>query len=209
MVLTVFGATGRTGRRVVERALEAGHEVIAFTRDRAKAPWSHERLRVVEGDARNPDDVDRAVHGADVVVSVLAPWENKPGYPITSATANIVRSMREQGVSRLIASTGAGVTFPQDEPKILNRVIGWMVRTFSTHVYHDMKGTAEQVVNSDLEWTLVRVPVLTEHAPKGEIRVGYVGRGTGTRIARGDLANFILNLVESEKHLHDVPVISN
>lgn len=209
MVLVVFGATGRTGRHVVEGALQAGYHVVAFTRQRAKAPWRHERVQVIEGDARDPDDVDRAVKGADAVVSVLAPPENRPGRPITQAMANIVRSMRAHGVDRLVASTGAGVSFPQDDPKLLNKLIGWMVRTFSRYVYEDMKGAAEQVVTSELDWTLVRVPVLTDDEPKGDIRVGYVGKGTGARLTRRDMAKFILDQVESDKHLHDVPVISN
>jgi uncharacterized protein YbjT (DUF2867 family) len=36
MKIAIFGATGGTGRLVVEQALEAGHEVIAFVRDPSK-----------------------------------------------------------------------------------------------------------------------------------------------------------------------------
>ncbi len=209
MLIVVFGATGRTGRHVVDRALDAGSSVVVFTRDRAKAPWSHARVQVIEGDARDPEDVDRAVQGSDAVVSVLAPAQNESGRPITRATENIVWSMQKHSVRRLVASTGAGVTFPQDQPKVLNKVIGWMVRTFSKHVYEDMKGAAQHVVNSDLDWTLVRVPVLNDDPAKGRIRVGYVGRGTGARLSRADMADFILDLVESGDHVRDVPVISN
>lgn len=209
MVITVFGATGRTGRHVVERALSAGHTVIALVRDREKAHWDYARLRLIEGDALDPDDVDRAVRGAGAVVSVLAPPANHPGKSITHATENIVRAMRNHGVRRLIATTGAGVSFPQDRPTALNKLIGWMVRTFSKHVYEDMKGAAERVSASELDWTLVRVPVLNDGPPMGQIRVGYVGRGTGARLARRDMAAFLLDQLEDESHLHDAPVISN
>lgn len=66
MNLAVFGATGRTGVPLVERALARGHEVVAFARDPAALPASlreQERLAVVEGDAYTGDGVSRAVAG--------------------------------------------------------------------------------------------------------------------------------------------------
>lgn len=56
MKLTVFGATGRTGRYIVSQALDAGHEVTAFVRSRVKLAdqqdLSREQLRIVEGDVK-------------------------------------------------------------------------------------------------------------------------------------------------------------
>ena len=50
MKVLVIGATGGTGRCVVERALQSGHEVTAFARTPQKLTMQHERLRVAQGD---------------------------------------------------------------------------------------------------------------------------------------------------------------
>ena len=71
MKLLVFGATGGTGRRLVQQALEQGHVVTAFARDPSKIKLAHDNLRVVRGDVLQPDSVESAVAGQDAVVSAL------------------------------------------------------------------------------------------------------------------------------------------
>jgi nucleoside-diphosphate-sugar epimerase len=67
----VFGATGGTGRRLVEQALERGHTVTAFARDPGKIQLKHDNLRVAKGDILQPDTVAVAVAGQDAVLSAL------------------------------------------------------------------------------------------------------------------------------------------
>jgi putative NADH-flavin reductase len=67
----VFGATGGTGRRLVEQALKRGHRVTAFARDPAKIQVKHDNLRVAKGDILQPDTVAASVAGQDAVLSAL------------------------------------------------------------------------------------------------------------------------------------------
>ena len=71
MKLLVFGATGGTGRRLVQQALQQGHVVTAFARDPEKIGLTDDNLRVVRGDILDPDSVETAVAGQDAVVSAL------------------------------------------------------------------------------------------------------------------------------------------
>ena len=209
MKLVVFGASGRTGRHVVELALEEGHTVTAFVRDPQKVTWNRPGLELHAGDVRDFADVKAAVEGADAVISTLGPSNNSEERVITRGTQNIVGAMQEHSVNRLVASCGAGVGFPQDDPNLFNKLMGFLVRKLSTNVYEDMKGTAEVIRTSDLGWTIVRVPMLIDGPPKEEIRVGYVGRGTGARITRQDMARFMLEQIDRDEYLQDAPVISN
>ncbi len=65
MNLVVLGATGRTGRLVVEQALAAGHTVTALVRSPEKLTIRNSSLRVVAGSATDAADVSRALAGAD------------------------------------------------------------------------------------------------------------------------------------------------
>ncbi len=72
-----------------------------------------------------------------------------------------------------------------------------------------MRRVAERVRESDRDWTLVRVPMLTGDPGTGDIRAGYLGQGTGPRLSREDMASFIVGQLEDERYLHEAPVISN
>lgn len=91
----------------------------------------------------------------------------------------------------------------------MNRLITLVLKLVAGNVYRDMKAMANRVRESELAWTLVRAPMLTDEPGDGEIRVGYVGEATGPRLSREDLATFMLDQVEDDAYLHDAPVISN
>jgi putative NADH-flavin reductase len=79
MSLTVFGATGGVGREVVTQALDDGRHVTAYVRNPAKLTVTHPNLTVITGELTDRDAVQRAVHGADTVISALGPSLG-PGY---------------------------------------------------------------------------------------------------------------------------------
>ncbi len=112
-------------------------------------------------------------------------------------------------VRRLVQSVGAGVRDPRDEPGLFDRVINVALKPFSRHVYEDMRRTAEIIRASDVDWTLVRVPMLTDDPATGDVKVGYLGQGVGSRVSRADMAAFVLEQVDDDTYLHQAPVISN
>jgi hypothetical protein len=96
--------------------------------------------------------------------------------------------MKTHGVTRLVVSSGAGVGGEGDQPKLVNHLISFALRVAARHVLEDMTRTVHAVRGSDLDWTVVRVPMLTDDPSKGTVRVGRVGVNTGPRITRADLA---------------------
>jgi hypothetical protein len=148
------------------------------------------------------------VEGAQAVISVLGPSQNKPVFTVQQATGHILRAMREHAVRRLVVSAGAGVEVPADDPKLIHRVISLMLKLVSRWVYEDMKATVEIVRRSELDWTIIRVPRLTNAEPVGRVRTGYLGSDIGMSLPRADLAAFILDVTESGEYLQQAPVIS-
>ena len=193
----------------MRQALEADHEVTALVRTPAKLTVNDDRLKVLQGDVTQADQVEEVVAGAEAVISVLGPTSNKPDFMVSQGMGHIIAAMDKHGIRRLVVSAGAGVADPNDDPKLPNKIIGWLVRTFSRYVYEDMVRTVEAVRASDLDWTIVRVPMLTDDAPKGDVKAAYVGKGMGSRLTRTDLAAFMLQQVEDKTYLGQAPAISN
>ena len=71
MKITVFGASGRTGREVVRQALAAGHDVTAFVRDPAKLSVHYDKVSMIKGDVSDSSAVMQGIEGQDAVVSAL------------------------------------------------------------------------------------------------------------------------------------------
>ena len=67
----------------------------------------------------------------------------------------------------------------------------------------------DAIRGSDLDWTLVRAPMLTDDPPAGELKVGYLGQGVGSRLTRGDLAAFVLRQAGDDTYVRQAPVISS
>lgn len=207
--VAIFGATGRAGGHLVQQALERGYCVRALARDPAKLETQDERLVAIQGSLSDKARVEQVIAGADVVLSVLGPTSNEPTFEISQGTETIIAAMKKHGVTRLIISAGAGVGDPEDAPKLFNKLINVALKATARNVYEDMVKTVALVRDSGLDWTVVRVPRLTDGPKTGHIRVGMVGKGTGANLTRADMAEFMLKQIDDGRHLRQAPVISN
>lgn len=208
MKVAVFGATGRTGRLAVERALEAGYEVVAFARDPSRLGIEHERLSVVKGDVLDGERVEAAVAEADVVLLALGHGKGSPENVQTEGTRRVVEAMRRHGVRRLVSLTGAGVRDEEDRPKLADRAIVALLARLQPAVLADARRHAEVIRESGLDWTVVRAPRLTDGPRTGRYRTGYIGRESGTKASRADIAEFMVAQVGDEDWLRRMPVVS-
>lgn len=208
-VVALFGATGKTGSRVLARAVEQGLDVRALVRDPGKLNDSSARLTVIQGDVLDPAAVDETVAGADVVLSLFGQVKGSPFTLQTDGTALIVAAMKRHGVERIVTLSGGGLAAPEDRPGVPDRVIRFLLKTLSGHVLEDAEGHLKVLEASGLEWTVVRGPRLTEKPGKETYRVGWVGVNASTQISRDDLADFILSQVDDRTFLGQLPFVSD
>ncbi len=209
MKIALFGATGKVGQHLVDQALERGDEVTAFVRDPSKlTTQQHKRLKVVQGDVLDPKDVEQAVAGTDAVLSTIGHTKTSSKDVLAEGIKNIIAAMNKHGVRRLVSLTGAGVRDPKDEPKLVDRIIGWLLKLLQKELLEDAIEQARMVKESHLDWVIVRAPVLTEGEKKGEYRIGYVGKESGTTLSRADVADFMLKQTTDDTYLHQAPMVS-
>lgn len=213
MRIAVLGATGRTGVPLVGQALERGHIVTVLARDAAKAerllPAASASLSVVTGDATDGAALERAIEGITVVVDVTGPVEGGPKDLRGQVVRALLPAMQACQVGRLVLLTGAGVRVEGDEPSVADRAIRGAMRLLQPEILADGQAAVAAVTGSSLDWTVVRVPRLTDAAPRGKVRVAvHVGGDTGTTLGRGDLATFLLDEVEKGTWSRHAPVVS-
>ena len=209
MRIVVFGASGRTGVPLVEQAVSRGHEVVAFVRDHEKLPADlreADGVVVVEGDAYTGEGVAEAVEGADAVVSVLGQTAEGPDDLLTVAGDHVVAAMREAGVDRFVTLVGAGVREEGESVPLSGKVVGTMLKLLAGEVLADAKSHVSRVRDTDLRWTVVRPPRLTDREGTGAYRAGDVSLGVES-IARADVARFILDALEGEQFVRDLPKV--
>ena len=213
MNIVVFGANGPTGHLVTKQALAWGHTVTAFTRHPETFPLRHERLRVMGGDVFDLSSVEQAVAGQDAVLSSLGvPYSRKPITVYSQGMAHIVQAMNHAGVRRLVCvsssaldpqarshDTGGGFLFEKIlKPIILDR----LGRT----TYADVQQMETLVMNSHLDWTIIRPSGLFEAEAITDYQVAeaYIGRFT----SRADLADCMLHQLTTDQYLRKVVAVA-
>jgi putative NADH-flavin reductase len=206
--IAIFGATGKTGRRVLARALAAGYDVRVLVRDPAKLGTVDSRVSVIAGDVLDRDAVSIVVEGSDVVLALFGHVKGSPRNLLTDGTRNIIAAMKQHGVARLVTLSGGGLRAGEDQPKLLDRVIRMLLKSVAGHVLADAEEHLKLLRDSGLDWTVVRGPMLTEAPGRGTYRVGWVGVNGGVRISREDLADFIVTQIEDRQYIGRLPFVS-
>ena len=206
MKLIIFGATGSVGRKVVEQALQQGHEVTAFIRDRAKLAVADSHLHIVVGDVMNPDSVEQAIKGQDGVLCVLG--AGRKGTVRSEGTRNIITAMENTDVKRLICQSTLGVGDSRGNLTIFWKYImfGMLIRP----AYEDHVRQEHFVRQSKLDWTIVRPGAFTNGELTGHYRHGFssTDRTAKLKISRADVADFILKQLFDNTYLHKAASLS-
>jgi len=195
MNLVVLGATGRTGRLVVEQALAAGHNVTALVRSPEKLTVRNSSLRVVAGKATDAADVARALEGADGVLSTLG----GKGSVIADSTRAIVEAAHQTGVRRVVVLSSFFV-----ERKRLGAVPRLLTGVAMGSVIKDKKAGEELLRQSDLDWTIVYASLLKDGPLSGSVEVLPVGaiRRISDRISRADVAAWMVQAATNSQLNH-------
>ena len=204
MNTVIFGANGPTGRRLVEQALEHGHEVTAAVRRPEQFDLQHPRLAVVTADVLDPAQTQAAIAGADAVLSCLGvPFGRRPIEIYSRGTANIVTAMKQHDVRRLVVTSSSAadpaVRFKSSGGGALLEVLKPLVIFgFGRTTYIDMRRMEQLIAESGLDWTIVRPSGLFDAEAVSDYLVGdeHV-RGAFT--ARIDLARFMVTALEDDE----------
>jgi putative NADH-flavin reductase len=205
MKVAVLGATGRTGRLVVDELLRRGHTVVALVRDPARAALP-EPVRLEPGDARDPAALRDLVTGTDAVVSALGPAGGDR--TLHREVAPLLRGVaRAAGVRRFVGISGAGIDVPGDAKALRDRVVSALIQRLGGDAARDKADEHRAWAGSDLDWTLVRPPRLVDGPATGRVEHSAHRSPRRTKITRADLARFVVDCVEQDLYVREAPLV--
>ena len=211
MKIIVFGATGATGKLIVAQALAKGHTVTAFVRD-AEALPPDPHLRVIKGDVFDFAAVVDAMHGSRAVLSALGARTRKKTDVLARAIPNILQSMRQEYITRLVVLGAAGAA--PDYAKYHNALTAFAVWTAKKTVLR--YPFADQVIQesllqaSDVNYTIVRTPRLRDGPFTGRYRVLPDALPPDSfSINRADVADFMLLQLTDPRFYRQGPYIAS
>jgi len=224
MKLTIFAATGGIGRQLLGQAVAAGHDVTAVARNpRGLSPVP---ARAVAADlaSADPAALQPAVAGADAVLSALGPRTKADAGVAARGTEVITEAMRAAGVRRVIVVSAAPIGTiaspgrphpPRHDPGdgfIIRYLADPIVKRALRAHYADL-ARMEDVLrdsDSDLDWTIVRPPRLTDKPVTGRYRTAY-GQNIrrGVFVSRADVAHYMLSVLDNPETFHRTVGIAN
>ena len=212
MDVTVFGGTGKIGRLVLQRLLDDGHRVTALVRSPDKLDPAHPDLHVVVAELSDVDAVDRAVEGADAVISTLGPPIDPllTEVPLTEGTRTIVAAMHRHGVRRIVALSTVSVPDPRDRPSVLERLLPIGIGVLIPGALREVQGITEVISTSELDWTIARIFAPVDNPSNHTLKAGFLGRDDiGVPMTRVDIAGFLVDQLTSDEFVGAAPAISN
>lgn len=207
--IIVFGATGGTGKQVVEQALHAGHQVTVVIRNPGAFNIRHQNLEIIKGDVFQPPTFENAMKEKDVVVSCLGIQKREPTTVYSEGVCNIVNAMLKAAVSRIICISAGAVIIPPKGSLMMKFFIKNILQPLFKHLYADMLTMEKMLKKSDLNWTVIRASWLRDTRHTGKYRTTINEHlFHPSKISRADLADYIVNSLTDEETFKAIIEIS-
>jgi len=199
--IIIFGATGGTGKELIKQALVNGNKVTAFARTPEKLELSHKNLKTIKGDVLKYDDVFNAVDKQDVVFCNLGMPASDKSTLRKDGTTNIVKAMNEKGIKRFICQTSLGFG---DSKAVLPWHMKYLIVPFILkNAFKDHELQESVIVNSDLDWTIVRPGNMTNGKLTKIYKHGFEpNEKIKLKVSRADVAHFMLSQIENNQNIH-------
>jgi len=207
--ILLVGATGGTGRATIDALVKRGHRVTAFSRHAESLENSSDQVTPLNGDATNPDDVDRAVAGHDAVIITLGITENplrvrlfgaaRTPLDVRSAgTRNVIAAMRKHGVRRLVVQSSYGVGETRGS-------LRWVERLFFGLLLKPQIADTEvqelEVRESGVDWVLAQPVHLTDDESNEMPFASADGKVREWKISRKEVARFLAHAAQAPEYV--------
>ncbi len=198
MKILILGATGRVGGQIVTHALRDKHHVTVLVRSPEKIQINNEDLTVMQGNVLNKEDIIRAIHSNDVVISAL---DTDGTTTLSESMPLIMEAMQKEGIQRIITIGTAGILQSRTTQNILRYQSSESKRK-SVRAAQEHHKVYDMLKQSTLDWTIVCPTYLPDGERVGKYRVDrrFLPEG-GVEISVPDTAEFTFSQVKSREYI--------
>lgn len=204
MQIAVVGGSRGLGREIVSRAIDVGYSVAVLARRPGKLGRQRSKLSVTEGDVLDRQAVKETLRGTEAVFVSLGRTPGNPRDVVSRGTSNVIFTMQELGIRRLIVVSALGVGDSKSDVSLPYRVL------LGTALRASPKEKAEQerlVRASKLDWTIIRPARLTDAPATGRYYAGLQADCEANSVSRKDVAEFALSQLADRTFLREAPAI--
>lgn len=216
MHILILGATGRTGKLLLDQALATGHRVTVLVRDHRQLNYQSDRLTVVESQSFDPASLEMAIASCDAVLSALnisrtsdfpwAPLRTPPTF-LSGLMERLLPVCDAQNVRRLIVVTAWGATETRKDIPFWFR---WLIDYSNIGIaYRDHERQETLLRQSKLDWTIVRPVGLTNgKSPAPIVETIDNQPKPHLTISRANVARFMLDVLHINQYVRQAVTIS-
>lgn len=197
--ITVLGANGGIGSQVVKLALKNGFNVTAILRTPSKLTITHPNLKVVKGDIMKPETLKDHLENKDAVISAIGKSSLKETTLYSSGNKNLLDTLKTTNTDRVFFISASGLEVNPTYNFFTKLAVKLVLQKILKNMYVDLNRMERVIKSSELNWTIIRPPSLTNKPFTGHYRFSindYLNKGM--KISRADLAAFIISNITNE-----------
>lgn len=205
--IAIIGGTGKAGRYIAKKALETGFNVRMLIKNPDTQVYINDKVEIIKGDAQNIDSIRSLLKDCTLVINTIGqPVKESPIY--SHVTHNIISIMNECDIKRYISVTGASLNIKGDKKNLINKIGEKIFEFLFPNMMKDKKKELKLLINSNIEWTLIRLPFIIDSPETNHIKESLIDT-PGTKISNTDIARFIIDEVTNQKYIRKTPFIAN
>ncbi|KFN02461.1 NADH(P)-binding family protein [Bacillus clarus] len=161
----------------------------------------------MKGNARDFSAIDQLLEGCKAVINAVGQLK-KESYIFSTVTNHILKVMKKYNVKRYILISGGLLNVQEDKKGIANKLGTTLFRVFLPKMMKDKYKELQVIRNSDVNWTIVRLPFVVEGKGIGDVKESLLDL-PGIKIQNGDIAPFVIKQINNDAYIQKCPFISN
>ena len=205
--LAILGGTGKSGKYLVKELLSRGFHLKLLLRTPENFQLKSPLIEIVKGDARDYESVRSLANGCNAVISTLGQPRGEASI-FSQATINVLQAIAEYEIKRYIVTTGLNVDTPFDKKGAKTKVATEWMKSNYPKTTLDKQVEFDILSKSDIDWTLVRLPMIEQTDERREVIVSLEDC-PGDNISATDLAFFLIDQLSSDTYVQQSPFIAN
>ncbi|MCM3292945.1 NAD(P)H-binding protein [Paenibacillus sp. MER 180] len=204
--IAIVGGTGTVGKHVAATAIKQGYSVRILARRPERVQLKSPHAIIIEGSVTDKTAIHSLLEGCDGVINAFGqPMKDKPIY--SEVAARLLQGMKETGIRRYVGVSGGSLDIEGDRKSWMNRMGARLFRLLYGDFIRDRQRELGVLRDSDLDWTLVRLPFVHERDVMKPVKVDQYDM-PGTKISNTHIARFLVDQVQEAAFLRKTPFIS-